>query len=303
MSRLSELNQFYVALYRDESTVVFPYSVMNDQFCAPEVQHFGARGLCAWMRASRHTYRWHDDNGALILRGQDSGAEQQLRDGVVVPLMDPGAEDPIGFMAFLSAEAGAFDDESVRCAEWLARALVVSVRRDQEDAVDLDIYHLYPELDSSAVRSEEDLVHLVADRLSHLGAALDDVLRATHSGDLGAARAAARNAQSVCERAQVEAAELLVRQNPPAPDPLQELTEREREIALLISQENLPNAAIAQRLFISEKTVKGHVGNVLRKLGVSQRSAIAWIIAQDPDESRSLGDSKTGLGPVVVTAG
>ncbi|USG66286.1 response regulator transcription factor [Brevibacillus ruminantium] len=49
------------------------------------------------------------------------------------------------------------------------------------------------------------------------------------------------------------------------------LTEREQEIFELIV-ENLSNQEIAQRLFISEATVKTHVSSILRKTGQPNRS-------------------------------
>jgi DNA-binding NarL/FixJ family response regulator len=55
-----------------------------------------------------------------------------------------------------------------------------------------------------------------------------------------------------------------------APKGLDELTERERDIFRLIA-EGLSNPEIAQRLFISETTVKTHVTHVFQKLGVRDR--------------------------------
>ncbi|HEX9940563.1 MAG TPA: response regulator transcription factor, partial [Thermoanaerobaculia bacterium] len=49
------------------------------------------------------------------------------------------------------------------------------------------------------------------------------------------------------------------------------LTPRELEVLQLLSQ-GLPNKLIAQRLGISEHTVKFHVNAVLGKLGVQSRS-------------------------------
>lgn len=56
-------------------------------------------------------------------------------------------------------------------------------------------------------------------------------------------------------------------------DPLPQLTSREREILLLVAQGNT-NQAIANTLFLSVKTVDSHVANLIKKLGVSNRSQL-----------------------------
>jgi DNA-binding NarL/FixJ family response regulator len=52
------------------------------------------------------------------------------------------------------------------------------------------------------------------------------------------------------------------------------LTRREHEIITLVG-EGLKNGAIAQRLFISEATVRNHLTSILDKLGVSDRFELA----------------------------
>lgn len=59
-------------------------------------------------------------------------------------------------------------------------------------------------------------------------------------------------------------------------DPAAALSAREREVLVLVAQ-GLANKQIARQLGISERTVKAHLGNVFRHLGVTDRtSAALW---------------------------
>ncbi len=58
------------------------------------------------------------------------------------------------------------------------------------------------------------------------------------------------------------------------------LTAREREIAALISG-GLTNRAIAAELVLSERTVEGHVRNMLNKLHLTNRTELAaWALRE-----------------------
>ncbi len=64
----------------------------------------------------------------------------------------------------------------------------------------------------------------------------------------------------------------------PAPSPGEvPLTARERELAGLVA-DGSTNAEIAERLFISAGTVKNHLANIQRKLGVRNRVGIAALV-------------------------
>jgi DNA-binding NarL/FixJ family response regulator len=52
------------------------------------------------------------------------------------------------------------------------------------------------------------------------------------------------------------------------------LSQREREIVALVAQ-GYKNKEIAEKMFISEQTVKNHLHNIFDKLGVSDRLELA----------------------------
>lgn len=76
-----------------------------------------------------------------------------------------------------------------------------------------------------------------------------------------------------------EAAEVLVQaatQTIPASD---DLTEREREV-LALMVEGLNNSEIAERLVVSQSTVKFHIANIFAKLGVDNRVGAVTMALQ-----------------------
>ncbi len=79
------------------------------------------------------------------------------------------------------------------------------------------------------------------------------------------------------------------RESPQRDPRLDGLTEREREVLMLIT-DGLSNREIGERLFVAEKTVKNYVTNLLAKLGMQRRTQAAVFGAEvrrtEGDEQR-----------------
>ena len=91
-------------------------------------------------------------------------------------------------------------------------------------------------------------------------------IRAAHEGQaIIAPAAAARLVESIAHD---------------GPSPRERLTAREREVLELIAH-GRSNKRIALELGISEKTVKAHVGRVLAKLGVADRTQAALLAVRE----------------------
>jgi DNA-binding NarL/FixJ family response regulator len=88
-------------------------------------------------------------------------------------------------------------------------------------------------------------------------------IRSVHSGDRVVA-------PSTTRRLLDRFVPLLDDAPPPPPADLAELTDREREVLIQVAA-GLSNAEIAGRLFVSEATVKTHVGRILAKLDLRDR--------------------------------
>jgi len=99
------------------------------------------------------------------------------------------------------------------------------------------------------------------------------LLKDVAASDLARAIRAARAGQA---QLHPEVARRLMQQvtAPRKPDAGAQLTEREREVLRLLA-DGRSNKEIARALVVSERTVKGHVSNILGKLGLQDRTQAA----------------------------
>ncbi len=141
------------------------------------------------------------------------------------------------------------------------RTQVVVLTSYHEDA------HIFPALKAGAIS------YILKDMR------MDKLVEALHRAALGEVtlhpRVAARVLQNMRDG------------NKDEPNLFTDLTERELEVLRLIAN-GMTNSQIAEKLVISENTVKGHVSNILSKLHLADRTQVAvyaWqsgIVRRDP---------------------
>ena len=115
----------------------------------------------------------------------------------------------------------------------------------------------------------------------------DDLMRALRAGASGYIVKGVSSNELVTAILSVNQGESYISQNlasnlllelskPNLPDPFHELTERETQILKLVAQ-GLTNKEIGEQIFLSEKTIKHYMTNILQKLQVRSRVEAALI--------------------------
>ena len=124
--------------------------------------------------------------------------------------------------------------------------------------------------------------------------AVANAVRAAHAGEVHLDPAVAR---LLAQR---------MRERKTAPQPVEPLTEREKEVLSLVGQ-GASNKEIASALFITERTARTHVSNILGKLGLSSRTQAALYAVEhklvQPKPSRAVGGALAGRAPAPARAG
>ena len=278
MSGITTVDSFIIAFYQDD-LVVYPYTYDHGHYLPPAARPVPPHSLAYVIRETGRTYAYSSDDGWLLGRALPFGRVDEVsQDAVVVPLRRPGGTEVVGMMNVQTMHPGHYDDEVVRAAEWLGAALMLALAREEAEHESLDLYALYPELDSNRLRDGYDLLAEVGHRMAAVHAGIEGLRPILPPDASPRVHAALDELVATCERAQTELADLVRRQDAARSVPPASLTDRELQIAQLIARQGCTNAELAQQLHISLKTVKTHVGNVLRKLGVTQRSEIAWVL-------------------------
>ena len=132
-----------------------------------------------------------------------------------------------------------------------------------------------PEIEIVAVTSfiEEDKVTAALE-----AGAIGYLLKDAEADDVADAIRAARAGEVHLDPAVARLLAQRMRERRRTPDAAEPLTEREKEVLSLVGQ-GASNKDIASALFITERTARTHVSNILGKLGLASRTQAAlWAV-------------------------
>ncbi|MFG3257445.1 LuxR C-terminal-related transcriptional regulator [Streptomyces sp. NPDC048172] len=283
---IGPVETFYVGLYQGDNTLVMPYIFSAGEHLSADTSRFGKGGMSHWIRANAKPYRYAYDDGRRCHVGAPMGDGVLSRDVVAVPMFGPEDDTVIGMVNTLSPLPNVFDDTFVTALEWLAQALALSLEGSARRPERERLYRGFPELDPSRLDFPTDMLHTATDCLDEVALAVETLQSRVDLLDGTQLREELGRIKDQCRLVGTELAMMVLKIPMPQDRTYPEtLTARKREIADLIAHESMTNAMIGRRLFISEKTVKAHVSNILRKLGIRQRSELVWFLGEKAVES------------------
>jgi DNA-binding CsgD family transcriptional regulator len=286
-SVIAPLDSFYIGFCREaERTIVYPYNFDGREYDDPNVNPYQSGGVTEWIVTHRRSYWSHTDNGELLHRGRAFGdTTRRSAEGIVVPIFErSGKRSGVsGLLSILSYTPNVYTKDMVGAIECLAESLGTALQREREDEARRHRHRatgLRGGMGETSIPNPPLVLDTVSERLKHIRQRAESlrhlIAESALSSDCAVLRAAEELAQE-CERSQTETLEMFLRTTTVAENPLARLTSREREVAILLVS-GQSNRQIAERLFVSEKTAKTHVGNILQKLGTGGRSGVAQLL-------------------------
>lgn len=270
MARITRVDAFYLGLFHGVDRILYAYQFDGDELAdEPGSLTIMRGGVSEWVRDRRRTYRYSFDGGAVLKQSKRFGdVTKGSADVLAAPLFRAPSDtlEVFGVASVQTYEPDTYTDEDVAAFEWLCSVVARLLTREEEDrqsaAVLGDSVAIPPDEIISAVVRDLGLMRRRIDGILNQPAITDREYRATLE-HLGAETA----------RLQAETAELVLRAHRAAEARFRSLTKREQDVALLLMKD-LSNAEIATSLGLSERTVKIHVGNILKKYAAKQRSSV-----------------------------
>ncbi len=184
-------------------------------------------------------------------------------------------------------QAGSVQEAITEAAKMKPDVIVMDVRLPDGSGIEAcrEIREARPETKVIMLTSYADEEAVFA---SIIAGAAGYVLKQTRGAVLADAIAAAARGESLLDSVVTQKVLERVRKanERKENDPLDALTDQEHKILLLIA-EGKTNKEIAQEVFLSDKTVKNYVSNILNKLNLRRRSeAAAFIARREPSPDR-----------------
>jgi two-component system, NarL family, response regulator DevR len=175
-------------------------------------------------------------------------------------------------------ESGSAGDAEHRIPALRSDVAVLDARLPDGSGIDVcrEVRSVDPAIRALILTSYEDDEALFA---AIMAGAAGYVLKQIRGTDLIDAVRRVAAGQSLLDPAVTQRVLERIRHGPEQPDELRGLTEQERRILALIA-EGLTNREIAQRMQLSEKTVKNYVSSLLAKLGLERRTQAAVLASK-----------------------
>jgi DNA-binding NarL/FixJ family response regulator len=175
-------------------------------------------------------------------------------------------------------ESGSAVDAGHRIPALRPHVAVLDARLPDGSGIDVcrEIRSVDPTIQALILTSYEDDEALFA---AIMAGAAGYVLKQIKGTDLVDAVRRVAAGQSLLDPAVTARVLERIRRGPEQPDELKGLTEQERRILALVA-EGLTNRQIAQKMFLSEKTIKNYVSSLLAKLGMERRTQAAVLAAK-----------------------
>jgi two-component system response regulator DevR len=175
-------------------------------------------------------------------------------------------------------ESGSAVDAEHRIPALRPQVAVLDARLPDGSGIDVcrEIRSVDPTIQALILTSYEDDEALFA---AIMAGAAGYVLKQIRGTDLVDAVRRVAAGQSLLDPAVTARVLDRIRRGPEQPDELKGLTDQERRILALVA-EGLTNREIAERMFLSEKTIKNYVSSLLAKLGLERRTQAAVLAAK-----------------------
>lgn len=174
----------------------------------------------------------------------------------------------------IAGEAASGEEAVALCAEHAPDVMVMDLLMPGDNGVEATrrIKEISPRTQVVVLTSYHDDEHILP---AIRAGALSYLLKDISPGELlEAVRRAGRGEVTLHPRVAAQMMRLVGGRRPAEPNPVADLSARELEVLRLIANGS-SNAVIAEALFISEKTVKSHVSNILSKLHLADRTQVA----------------------------